>query len=74
MAEMGSEKYSIEIPSVLAKLADVEKLSEKVSNEAGLPEEDMDNLAIAVTEAVNNSIKHGNDLDKKKKVKIDFVI
>ncbi len=74
MAKEDTEKFSIEIPSILAKLTDVEKLSEKVSRKAGLSEEDTDNLAIAVTEAVNNSIKHGNDLDTKKKVTVDFLL
>lgn len=66
-------KYSITIPSKLSELSTVESFTEKISVENGLNENEMDNLAIAVTEAVNNAIIHGNKGDKSKNVQIDFV-
>lgn len=69
-----TEKFSLVIPSVLDKLEDVEQLSEKVAREVGMTEDDMDNMAIAVTEAVNNAIKHGNNSDESKKVFIEFLV
>ncbi|MFC1553012.1 ATP-binding protein [candidate division KSB1 bacterium] len=71
---MKRKQYSMVIPSDLNKLQDVESLAEKVADQAGLSDENKDNLAIAVTEAVNNAIIHGNNSDKNKKVSIDFQI
>jgi len=65
--------YSIVIPSVLKELVKVEQFAEKVTRKTGLSNCDRDDVAIAVTEAVNNAIIHGNKSDKDKKVYIDFV-
>lgn len=67
-------KYSVEIPSILNELVTVEKLAEKVADEHGLSDEDKDNVAIAVTEAVNNAIVHGNGGIKSKKVHVEFTV
>ena len=73
MAKQKTRKYSIVIPSTQDNLITVELLAEKVADEAGLSEDDKDNVAIAVTEAVNNAIIHGNKYDKTKNVYVDFV-
>jgi serine/threonine-protein kinase RsbW len=65
--------YSIVIPSVLKELVKVEQFAEQVARKTGLSNCDRDDVAIAVTEAVNNAIIHGNKSDKDKKVYIDFV-
>lgn len=74
---MGKTQFdtsSIVIPSTLKKLVTVERFAEKFANKNGLAEEEKDNLAIAVTEAVNNAIVHGNKNDHSKKVHVEFSI
>jgi len=62
----------ISIPSQLDQIEKIEKYSEKASQAIGFSEDEKDSLAIAVTEAVNNAILHGNKLDKSKKVFVAF--
>ena len=74
MGKTQSDTSSIVIPSTLKKLATVERFAEKFANKNGLAEEEKDDLAIAVTEAVNNAIVHGNKSDRSKKVHVEFSI
>lgn len=60
--------YEMEIPSVPSQIRKVERLTEKVANKIGFSQDEKDSLAIAVTEAVNNAIHHGNKNDPNKKV------
>ena len=60
------------IPSTLEKIADVELYVDKVTQKMGFSEDERDNLAIAVSEAVTNAILHGNKKDRRKKVTIRF--
>jgi len=62
------------IPSKLDQLKCVEKLTAEASERMHLSEDQMDNLAIAVTEAVGNAIVHGNKKDPHKKVVIKYVL
>jgi len=62
------------IPSSLDEIESVEKLAEKAADAMKFSEEEKDSLAIAVTEAVNNAILHGNKQDKNKKVVINFYL
>lgn len=78
-ADKYSEKSGIQemhfvFPSSLKNLTDVEKISEQIGREMALSEDEKDNLAIAMTEAVGNAIVHGNKKDPKKEVKIDIQI
>ncbi|MBK7131014.1 MAG: ATP-binding protein [Crocinitomicaceae bacterium] len=59
---------SIEIASKLEKIHEVESLVDKVSAEMGLSEDHYGNVLIAVTEAVNNAIIHGNKYSNDKSV------
>lgn len=61
---------SIEIASKLEKIHEVESLVDKVSAEMGLSEDHYGNVLIAVTEAVNNAIIHGNKYSNDKSVVI----
>jgi len=72
--DKNSKVHQISIPSNVAKIIDVERFSGEVSDIVGFCEEDRDNLAIAVTEAVNNAIIHGNKYDESKKVVVTFYI
>jgi serine/threonine-protein kinase RsbW len=52
----------------------VEPLIHLISEVIDLPMERYYNILIAVTEAVNNAIIHGNKLDPKKKVTISLIV
>ncbi|MFQ5865603.1 MAG: ATP-binding protein [bacterium] len=74
---MGARKendFEVTIPSRLEEIETVEKLAERAADEMKFNDEEKDSLAIAVTEAVNNAIIHGNKKDIKKKVHIKFVL
>ena len=52
---------SLQIPSDYQSISTVEKLIDKVCNNLGVNEDSYGNVLIAVTEAVNNAIQHGNN-------------
>ena len=60
------------IPSNPEELARVDEIAERVAIELKFPKDLRDDIAIAVTEAVNNAIMHGNHADPDKKVHIIF--
>ena len=72
MAEKSAKELEITIPSSLEQIEKVEEFAEKAADRMKFSEEEKDSLAIAVTEAVNNAILHGNKQDKRKKVHIKF--
>ena len=59
-----SNKYSVieslKLASTYNSVADIERLIDKVCNSVGVNEDAYGNVLIAVTEAVNNAIQHGN--------------
>lgn len=63
--------HSIEIASSLSKINEVEALIDKVCEDLSLNEDHYGNILIAVTEAVNNAIVHGNGSEESKLVKVD---
>ncbi|MFQ5601772.1 MAG: ATP-binding protein [bacterium] len=67
-----SKQLTMTILSRLEEIEQVERLAEKAADKMQFDEEEKDSLAIAVTEAVNNAIIHGNKQNKKKKVHIKF--
>ena len=62
---------NVEIASKLDQIPEVESLIDKVSEELGVNEDHYGNMLIAVTEAVNNAIIHGNKYSETKKVKVE---
>jgi serine/threonine-protein kinase RsbW len=66
------ENLEMKISSTLEKIESVEQLAEKAASRMNFKEEEKDSLAIAVTEAVNNAIIHGNKEDESKYVFIKF--
>mgnify|MGYP000577583631 CR=1 FL=1 len=54
----------ITLPADFQSLVDVENLVEKVCQTVGVQEDAFGNVLIAVTEAVNNAIQHGNKMNK----------
>jgi serine/threonine-protein kinase RsbW len=67
-----SREICVEIPSRLEELSRVEKLAQRIARTYCLSKDKLDNLAIAVTEAVGNAILHGNRQDPEKRVRIRF--
>ena len=55
----------IKFPSDFNALVEVENLVDRVCNGLGVQEEAYGNVLVAVTEAVNNAIQHGNELNKE---------
>lgn len=60
----------LKIPSNSENIHLIEKLVDDVCAEIGVHEEKYGNILIALTEAVNNAIHHGNDLDPMKNTTI----
>ncbi|HNR68785.1 MAG TPA: ATP-binding protein [bacterium] len=71
---MKEKIVEMDIPSDPAQIQRVEKQTEKLARKLGFSADDLDSLAIAVTEVVANAIYHGNKCDPQKKVKIRFTI
>jgi serine/threonine-protein kinase RsbW len=74
MAEIEINADDITIPSSLDYIAVVDEFVEAWLRQRDVPEDSIADLAIAITELVNNAIKHGNkkDLSKRVKVKLHF--
>lgn len=62
---------AISFPSDLNELTKAESLVDKICQLLAVNEDYYGNVLVAVTEAVNNAIKHGNKNDKKKLVSIE---
>ncbi|MGD0342830.1 MAG: ATP-binding protein [Bacteroidales bacterium] len=62
----------IKIESDINKLNIVENAIDLLTNEVGISQNNYGKILIAVLEAVNNAIIHGNKANLKKKVEIDF--
>ena len=61
---------NIDFPSEAENIYLVEKLVDNVCEELNIHEDNYGNILIALTEAVNNAIHHGNKLDPKKKTTV----
>lgn len=62
---------AISFPSDVNELTKAESLVDKICQSLALNDDYYGNVLVAVTEAVNNAIKHGNKNDKKKLVSIE---
>lgn len=66
--------YTKEIASDPDLMPEVEQFVLDVAAEVGLNQNKYNNIALAVSEAISNSIKHGNKNDKSKKVSIKIKV
>ena len=73
---MNTEKqtYSMQIVSQPESINLVEKLIDEIKSEYNIHEECYGNMLVAVTEAVNNAIQHGNKYDPEKMVHVAYEI
>jgi serine/threonine-protein kinase RsbW len=60
------------IESDIANLTKVENAIDSLTNEIGISKDSYGKIMVAVMEAVNNAIVHGNKADLKKRVEIEF--
>ena len=61
---------NISVPSDFSSISTVESLIDKICVDLGVNEDAYGNVLIAVTEAVNNAIQHGNQLNKNLSVSL----
>jgi serine/threonine-protein kinase RsbW len=71
-----STKYTntLEIVSQPQSINIIEKVIDDLKNEYDIHEDSYGNILVAVTEAVNNAIVHGNGLDPQKQVKVSYEV
>ena len=66
------ESKSITMKSKLESVGEVESLINAIFEDYELSPDYYGNMLVAITEAVNNAITHGNKLDENKKVHFSF--
>ena len=73
---MNTENFAntLQIVSQPESINIVEKLIEDLREEHNIHEDCFGNILVAVTEAVNNAIQHGNQTDPAKKVTITYEV
>jgi serine/threonine-protein kinase RsbW len=69
---MSATHRSITFPSVIENIHLVERLIDEIVAQYHVKEDHYGELLIAMTEAVNNAIVHGNRLDASKQVTVHF--
>jgi len=67
-----SKIHKITIPSDPAKLEEVDTFAEDFIKELPFSQDQRDDIAISISEAVNNAIEHGNAGDLSKQVNIEL--
>lgn len=65
-------EQKISFPSTSGNIVIVEKLINEICTSYDVSEDFYGNILVAVTEAVNNAIQHGNKQDPGKKVDVEF--
>ena len=68
----GVKNISIEIPSLAENIRIIESFIDNAKEKYHLNDDIYGNIMIAVTEAVNNAIKHGNKDNSSKNVSISL--
>ncbi|MCF8259135.1 MAG: ATP-binding protein [Melioribacteraceae bacterium] len=70
---MANQKFEKSLPSDHDLLPQVEEFAFSVAEKVGLDKEKHNDLALALSEAASNSIKHGNKSDKSKTIKLTII-
>lgn len=65
---------SIQVPSIMENIRMIESFIDNAKEKFDLNDDIYGNIMIAVTEAVNNAIKHGNSGNKSKNVYISLFL
>jgi len=64
------DSLKIQIPSLSENIRIVESFIDNVKDRFQIDDDIYGNIMVAVTESVNNAIRHGNKMDKSKNVKL----
>ncbi len=72
MSPPSTTKLKIQISSLPENIVQIEPFMEKVRQRYNLNDRQYFNMLLVLTEAVNNSILHGNQSDPQKKVIVQF--
>jgi len=65
---------SIQVPSIIENIRMIDSFIDNAKERFHLNDDIYGNIMIAVTEAVNNAIKHGNEGDKSKNVSLSLFL
>lgn len=68
------DTISIQIPSIIDNIRMIESFIDNAKERFRLEDDIYGNIMIAVTEAVNNAIKHGNANDSHKNVTLSLLL
>lgn len=68
------DTISIQIPSIIDNIRMIESFIDNAKERFHLDEDIYGNIMIAVTEAVNNAIKHGNSSKSSKNVYLSLIL
>jgi len=66
------ESLRIQIPSLIENIRIVESFIDNAKDRFNIDDDIYGNIMIAVTESVNNAVKHGNREDKEKNVNLSL--
>jgi serine/threonine-protein kinase RsbW len=69
-----SKTYRLAVPSIPDRITEVDEFVESTLRRVGVPQEVVADIAIAVTEIVNNAIDHGNAGDPEKMVSLELTV
>lgn len=61
-----------QLPSSIETLARIEQIIDDLKISQNIPEEQYGNILVSLSEAVNNAIRHGNQLDASKFIDVSF--
>ncbi len=64
------ESIVIQIPSILENIRVIESFIDNAKEQYSINDDIYGNIVVAVTEAINNAIRHGNREDRKKHVNL----
>lgn len=74
MSVASMNTISIQVPSMVENIRMIESFIDNAKDRFHLDDDIYGNIMIAVTEAVNNAIKHGNSNDKGKNVHLSLYL
>ena len=68
------ESINLQIPSLIENIRIIESFIDNAKDLYNIDDDIYGNIMIAVTESVNNAIKHGNKEDKTKNVNLSLIL
>lgn len=68
------KSITIQVPSLVDNIRIVESFIDNAKEKHKISDDIYGNIMIAITEAVNNAIRHGNNEDKSKLVRLSMIL